>query len=49
MTEELEVTGMWYIKKYIWRWQATIADYITNHPIFELCMGADHIPGSSRL
>ena len=36
------------MKDYIWSRQANIAEYIANRPIFELCMGAEQIPGSSR-
>ena len=29
----LEVTGLWMIREYVRRWQATISDYITGRPI----------------
>ena len=48
MAEALEATGLWTIKEYIRRRQATIAEYITNRPIYELCMGAERMPGSNR-
>ena len=36
------------MKEYIWILQDTIAEYITNRPIYELCTGADQIPGPVR-
>ena len=37
--ESLEVTGLWPIKEYIQSQQATIAAYISNCLIHELCKG----------
>ena len=41
MAEDLEAAGLWPMKEYIWRRQATIKEYITNHPIYKLCTGED--------
>ena len=49
MVEVLEASGLWLIKEYIWRRQATIVEYITNRPIYELCTGAERMPGFIRL
>ena len=38
--EDLDVTGIYLIKEYIQRRQATIAAPISNHPIYELFAGA---------
>ena len=45
----LEASGMWPMKEYIKRRQATIVDYIANLPIYELCTGAEPILGPTRL
>ena len=34
---------------YVWILQATIAEYIVTRPIFEMCTGAEQIPGTSRI
>ena len=47
VAEALEVADLWPLNEYIQRRQANIAEYITNHPIYELCMGVDQMPGSS--
>ena len=46
--EDLEAEVLWPMKEYIRRWQDTIVYYILNHPIYELCTGAENIPGSRR-
>ena len=48
VAEALEVADLWPLKEYIQRRQANIAEYITNHPIYELCMGAERITGFIR-
>ena len=48
MEESLKGAGMWPMKEYIRRRQATIAEYIANRPIYELCTGSERMPGSSR-
>ena len=48
MAEALEGAGMWKIKEYIQRHKAVITDYTVNNPIYEMCMGSERIPGSSR-
>ena len=35
----MEVTGIWPIRGYVRRWQATIAEYVAGIPIYELCTG----------
>ena len=44
----LVVSRMWPMREYIQRHQATIAEYIVNHPIYERCTGVKQIPGLSR-
>ena len=44
----MEVSGMYPIKEYVQRRQATIAAHIANRPIYELYTGVENIPGSSR-
>ena len=48
MAEALEKSGMFPIKEYIKRRQVTVAAQVACWPIYELCMGADIIPGASR-
>ena len=43
MEEDLEVAGLCPMKEYIHRWYITIAEYITNCPIYEVCMGEELI------
>ena len=43
VAEALEATVMWPLKEFIQRPQTTSTEYITNHPIYELCTGADRI------
>ena len=49
LEEALELSGIWPIKEYIQRRQATIAAHISNQTIYELCMGSEKIPVSSIL
>ena len=46
--QDLDVKGIWTIKYYIQRLQDNIAAHIINRPIYELCMGAETMPGSRR-
>ena len=46
--DDLEAVGMWLTNKYIWRWQATIAEYIANNTIYGLCLGEERMTVSSR-
>ena len=48
VTDAPEIAGLWTIKYYIKRRQDTITVHIAFHPIYELCIGAKKIPGSSR-
>ena len=45
--ESLEAAYLWPIKELIQRRHSTITAYITNRPIYELCTGAENIPGYS--
>ena len=40
---------IWPMKQYIQRQKANIAEYIENHPIYELCTGVERMPGLNRL
>ena len=44
----MEEAVLWPMKEYIQRQQATIAEYIANKPIYELCTGVGRIQGSRR-
>ena len=46
--EALEAAGLWPMKEYTLIRQATIADYIANRPIHEVCTGVERMNGSSR-
>ena len=48
VAKALEVTGLWPMKEYIRKSQDTVAEYITNHPIYELFTEAKRMPVSSR-
>ena len=39
LDQALERAGLWPMKEYIRRRQATIEEYIATRPIFELCTG----------
>ena len=45
----MDATGIWTIKEYIQRCNFTIAAQVTFGSIYELCNGAERIPGPSRL
>ena len=48
MDDALDTAGLWPIKEYIqWR-QATIVVQVACWIIYEMCMGADTIPGNIR-
>ena len=46
--DTLDITGVWPIKEYIKRRQATITAHIACQPIYELCTGVDNITGSDK-
>ena len=48
VAEVLEAAGMWPMKECIRRRKDTIAEYIENLLIYELCTGAERMPVSSR-
>ena len=43
----LEISGLWPIKDYIQRRQATITAHISCRTIYELCTGLERMTGSS--
>ena len=45
----MEAAGLWPMKEYIQRRQANIAEYIANHPIYELYAGVEWMPCLSTL
>ena len=49
VAEVLEAAGMWPMKECIRRRKDTIAEYIENLLIYELCTGAERMPVLSRL
>ena len=46
--EALDTAAIWPIKEYIQRRQATVAVKVACRIIYELYIGAEKIPGSSR-
>ena len=44
----MEAAGLWITKEYICRQQDTIAEYIANRTIYEICTGAEQMQGSIR-
>ena len=44
----METTGVFPIRKYARRWKATITNYVSGIPIYELLIGSEHMEGSSR-
>ena len=48
VAEALDTSGIWPIKEYIQRRQANVAAQVDCHPIYELCAGAERVPGTSR-
>ena len=44
----LDTTEIWRIKEYIQRRPATIVEQVACRPIYEMCMGVEKIPVSSR-
>ena len=49
MADDTESAGLWMVKEYIQRRHATIATQVDCQPIYELCAGAEWMPGSSRM
>ena len=45
--EDLKAAGLWPLREYVRRRQATIAEYILSPHIFEFCTRAEQITGSS--
>ena len=49
VADTMEAAGLWTIKEYIQRRQATIAAQVTCRKIYEASTGAELILGSSRM
>ena len=49
VVESMDTVGIHPISVYIMRLQATIAEMVACRPIYELCTGAERMPGTSRL
>ena len=49
LQEALDEAGLWPMREYIRRRQATVEQYIATRPIYELCTTAVPQRGSSRL
>ena len=49
MDDALEAMGIWKIKEYIQRGQDTIAVQMDCRTIYEICTGAEQMPGYSRI
>ena len=48
VAEALEAAGLWTIKEYIQLRQVTVAAQVDCRTIYELCMGAERMPVTSR-
>ena len=48
VAEVLEISGLWTIKEYIHLRQATVAAQVDCWIIYELCTGAERIPGTNK-
>ena len=48
IADALEAAGLWTMKEYIRRRQATVEQYIATRPIYQLCTTAETQPGTSR-
>ena len=49
MAEALENAGLWTIREYIPRRKATVADNVALWRIYEMGMGAERMPETSKL
>ena len=47
--EALEEAELWPIQEYVRQSQATIDEYITARPVYELCTGRERFKGTSHL
>ena len=47
--DALEQAGLWPMREYIRRRQASITEWIANRPIYELCQEATPASGASRM
>ena len=45
----MDAAGIYPIMEYIGRIQAAIAEKVACHPIYKLCVEAEHMPGTSRM
>ena len=48
MADTLDTAGIWIIKEYIQRRKVTIVSKVTFRLIYEMCTGAERIPGACR-
>ena len=48
MEVALQAIGVWPMMEYVWRRQATSADYVAGRPIYKLCTGSERMEGSIR-
>ena len=48
VAEALDTTGLWTIKEYIQQRQDNVVSQVTFHTIYDICTGAERIPGTSR-
>ena len=48
MNEALNTAGIWKIKDYIQHRQDTVGAKVACRPIYELCPGAERVPGTSK-
>ena len=49
LKEEMKAVGMDEVEKYVLHFQNTSAQYITTHPILELCIAVERRPGAQVL
>ena len=49
VADAIKAAGIWLIKEYIQRRKATIMAQVVYRPIYEMCTGAERMPGSSQM
>ena len=49
LKEAMDKAGLWTMKEYVRRRQATVEDYVATRPIYQLCTQAIMLPGASRI
>lgn len=48
LAEAMKLAGLYPMKEYVRRRQATYADYLATRPLYQLCVNTPPVPGTSR-